>query len=88
MRVLILAASLSAVAARSGVPLQGPPPVNSYVSFWPVKSPGSALRHCDFVTSTCPLESGNDDFVFKIVPALNKAAAPYYSLQSTNYPGP
>ena len=86
--MLILAASLSAVAARSGVPLQGPPPVNSYASFWPVKSPGSALRHCDYVTSTCPLESGNDDFIFKIVPALNKAAAPYYSLQSTNYPGP
>ena len=47
------------------------PPVGSYVGLEPIDAVGMGLRHCDYVSSVCPSESGNDDFRFKIVKALN-----------------
>lgn len=64
MRSAILAAAI-AVAAALAPALKALPPVNSFVSFEPVTSPGTTLRHCNYVTSTCPPEVGNDDYIFK-----------------------
>ena len=43
------------------------PPVNSFISLEPVTRPGTTLRHCNDVTSTCPPETGDDDFIFRRV---------------------
>jgi len=74
-----------AIAATLSV--AGLPPLHSLISFEPITSPGTTLRHCDYVTSTCPPETGNEDFIFLLVPALNKAPSPFFSVQSTNHPG-
>ena len=60
--------------------------MGSYVGLEPIDAVGMGLRHCDYVASVCPSESGNDDFRFKIVKALNGDAAPAFSLQSANFP--
>lgn len=68
-------------------PLTGLPPIHSLISFEPVTRLGTTLRHCNYVTSTCPPQDGNEDYIFKLVPALNKAPSPAFSIQSTNFPG-
>ncbi len=70
-----------AVAAAAAAP---PPAFNSYVTLQSVKDAGRRFRHCDYVASFCAFEEGNEDFVFKVVPARNGAALPALSLQSSN----
>lgn len=42
------------------------------------------FRHCDYQAYATPVEQGNNDFVFNVVPALNGGSG--YSFQSTNFP--
>ena len=57
-----VAISLAVLASSTS-----PPPVGTLVSFVPVTKPGTTLRHCNYVTSTCTPVVGNEDFIFKWV---------------------
>jgi hypothetical protein len=64
------------------------PPLNSIVFVEPAKNAlTQSIRHCDFACSFMPYDSGNRDFAFTLVAALDGSQFPESaSLQSTNYP--
>ena len=51
-----------------------------------VKDPTKRIRHCDYQAFATENESGDDDFNFVIIPALNGAGSSAVSLQSVNFP--
>jgi hypothetical protein len=63
-----------------------PPPIGSRVSLTPLSNTALGVRHCDYVCSASPTETGNDDFHFDIITPLNGANPTdgYMSLRSVN----
>ena len=65
----------------------GPFPTGKFVSLAPLSAADTLIRHCSFelFVAGCGHHGCDDDFNFKVVPALNKAAGSV-SFQSTNFP--
>ena len=60
------------------------PPYKSIVAIAPVTDLTAAVRHCAFdLSTTSPIDDGNDDFSFRLVAGLSGAGG--VSFQSVNY---
>jgi hypothetical protein len=78
---------LCLLAVPSALAAVAPPPLGSTVFIVPSANPfNQALRHCNYYASFDAYEEGSDDFRFTLVPALNSAPAPAFSLRSVNFP--
>lgn len=83
-----VATATAAQAASGASAAETLPPLGSVIYVLPAGPNGylQALRHCDFVASFMPYDSGNEDFAFTLVAALDGAPLPAASIRSTNYP--
>jgi hypothetical protein len=86
--VIFLFISQSVVTAANFENAKDLPPIGSRVSLTPLSNTALGVRHCDYVCSASPTETGNDDFHFDIIAPLNGAnpTAGYMSLRSVNFP--
>ena len=62
-----------------------PPPLGPITAIAPLVNLNLALRHCNYVSSVCPAEAGNDDFAFVLTAGLDGGDGSY-SFQSVNFP--
>jgi alpha-L-arabinofuranosidase len=73
---------LSAVGAFASYP-----PIGTRVSITPLSNLALGVRHCDYVCSASPAESGNDDFHFDVAaPSNGDSSQGMVSLRSANFP--
>lgn len=81
--------SLLCIAAAIAVAQAAFPAPGTAATFEPSSNSAVNMRHCDYVCSVDPLESGNEDFQFNVIAPLNGNNDPsFVSFSSANVSAP